>query len=255
MKQWFCRSSLPCWVVSGLLLPVWYISCDKQVTEPYVLDYGFDYFPLEVGKYRVFYSDSILYDPIANGVERDTVSVWIRETVSDTFFDINQQLHYVIERAQKYEPAEPWEITDIWFAVRDSQKAILSEDNMPFIKLTFPVKKFQSWDGNSLLEPGTIVEIRGETIEMFKNWAYEVTDIVPLDTTGVDDFADVAIVQQADDENLIEKRFAMEKYARGIGLIYRELWILDTQIIDPLLPWDQKAQKGFILRQQLIEHN
>ena len=52
-----------------------------------------------------------------------------------------------------------------------------------------------------------------------------------------------------------DRRFALEKYARGIGLAYREYWILDTQLNTDDRPWDQKAQRGFIFTQVLIDHN
>jgi hypothetical protein len=67
----------------------------------------------------------------------------------------------------------------------------------------------------------------------------------------------VVTVQNADSENLIELRLAHEKYARGVGLVYRELWILDTQCIEDCIgmTWEQKAEKGFILKQTLIDHN
>ncbi|MEL6865958.1 MAG: hypothetical protein AAFP19_16145, partial [Bacteroidota bacterium] len=67
-------------------------------------------------------------------------------------------------------------------------------------------------------------------------------------------FDSVATIYQADNENAIELRYSIEKYARNIGLVYREMRILDTQaIVDD--PWEEKAQKGFIIRQQITRHN
>ena len=57
---------------------------------------------------------------------------------------------------------------------------------------------------------------------------------------------------------LIPIRRGFEQYAPNVGLVYRELAGLDTQCggnpgdcID--IPWEQKAEKGFIVRQTLLE--
>lgn len=241
-------------LISAFILSI-FVSCEKHVTEDYNTDYGLDYYPLEIGKYKVYSVDSVIYDPANSGTFIDTVSVFIKEEVVDTFYDSDNMLNYVLERSQKNGPGAPWTITDRWYTMRDSQKVILTEENQRFVKLIFPVKQYQTWNGNSFIDPGLIVDIRGESIEMFKNWYYEVTEIIDNETVGALNFFNVAHITAADDENLIEKRYAVEKYAKGVGLIYRELKILDTQNINPALSWEEKAEKGFILRQYLIEYN
>lgn len=258
MKKIFYKTPGSMWpvvlLISAFILSI-FASCEKHVTEDYNIDYGLDYYPLEVGKYKVYMVDSVIYDPTNTGTFIDTVSVFIKEEVVDTFYDSGNALNYVLERSQKYVPGDPWTISDRWYALRDSQKVILTEENQRFVKLTFPVKQYNTWDGNSFIDPGLIVDIRGESIEMFKNWYYEVTELIDNETIGSIDFSNIAHITAADDENLIEKRYVIEKYARGIGLIYKELKILDTQNINPALSWEEKAEKGFILRQYLIEYN
>ena len=57
--------------------------------------------------------------------------------------------------------------------------------------------------------------------------------------------------------NLIELREAIEKYARNVGLIEKQMRILDTQCIIECEgePWEVKAEKGFILKQRILEFN
>lgn len=56
-----------------------------------------------------------------------------------------------------------------------------------------------------------------------------------------------------DKENAIEKTFAKEVYARGIGMVYKEWWHLETQkIVDD--PWLEKAEKGYIIKMQIIDY-
>ena len=44
---------------------------------------------------------------------------------------------------------------------------------------------------------------------------------------------------------------------KNVGLIFKEMKILDTQCIIDCegQPWEQKAEKGFILRMEIISHN
>jgi len=55
----------------------------------------------------------------------------------------------------------------------------------------------------------------------------------------------------------IELRLSYERYARGVGLIEREMRILDTQCIEACSTktWAEKAEKGFIVRQKIRDYN
>lgn len=90
---------------------------------------------------------------------------------------------------------------------------------------------------------------------MFKDWTSVIEKMEGEVTLNRFTFKDVLTVLLVNNENLIEYRYGIEQYAKNVGLVYRELWILDTQKIDPTLPWKQKAEKGFILKQKIIAHN
>ena len=94
------------------------------------------------------------------------------------------------------------------------------------------------------------LEVAGEILEPFsKKWTYEILSYGKAEKIGTKDYADVLTVQaQSDPKILTEKRYSLEKYAKGIGLIYREIKILDTQKLDATIAWEKKAQKGFIVR-------
>ena len=44
----------------------------------------------------------------------------------------------------------------------------------------------------------------------------------------------------------------LEKYAKNIGLVYKELWRLDAQLVDDQI-YEENAQFGFILRQYAVD--
>jgi len=43
-------------------------------------------------------------------------------------------------------------------------------------------------------------------------------------------------------------------YAENVGLIYKEYWDLKTQDIQVGVPWEEKAEEGWIIRQKVIDY-
>lgn len=230
-------------------------SC-KDTPDDYQTVLGEEYFPLEVGKFVEYEMDSTIYDP--NGDSTVSVSkTLLREEVVDTLVDNNGQLLYKVERYERASDTLPWVIKKVLSVSIQANQAIRSEDNLRFIKMTFPLKKGNSWDGNIHVQENMTVTVAGEVMEMFKGWNYKVTDLGEPVSVGSFQFDETLQIQEAENENLIELRRANAIYAKGIGLVYRELWILDTQCIDNCTgqPWEEKAEKGFILRQTILNHN
>lgn len=236
--------------VGGLL---W--ACQPTIIAPPVPEDGFEYFPLEVGKLVEYQVDSILYDPVAGGqVIIDTNTVFVREEIVEVFLGANNDSIYRIERFERPNDTTAWTLQTVWSAYRDQREAIRVEENLKFLKLRFPVRKFDSWEIGTYAPTDFIVTVEGETLEMFKGWLPTVIDI---DTTlmlpnGIT--TDAIQVELANIENLIEKRFGLERYAKNIGLVYKKLMILDTQTVG-VEPFEQRADKGFILEQRLLNYN
>jgi hypothetical protein len=65
-------------------------------------------------------------------------------------------------------------------------------------------------------------------------------------------YPSVCTVNQVDLEDKITRRYAEEKYAKGIGLVYKKMIVLNTQKFDSTEPWELKAEEGFILEQVLL---
>lgn len=240
-------------VLSSMLL--FFAAC-KETPDDFKSELGLDYFPLEVGKFIEYQLDSTIFDP--NG---DTTvyhsTTFAKETIVDTLSDNNGNILYKIEHFERAADSLPWAIKKVLSISVQDYQAIRIEDNLRFIKLTFPVEKGTSWDGNVHFNEALIVTVAGETIEMFKGWNYRVKAVDEPLAIGAFQFDKTATVEEADNENLIELRKSSAIYAKGIGLVYRELWILDTQCIDDCIgkPWEEKAEKGFILKQTILNHN
>ncbi len=247
-----------------VLLVVAVQNCAEPAIEEVSLDFGYDYYPLEVGKFRIYELDSIIYDPRVGGTAIDSSTTLVREVIADSFTDNTGQTVFRVERSERTSEQAPWVVTSTVVLARDDGRAFWTEDNLRFIKMVFPLERGKQWDGHLFFDPLLTIPVAGESIQMFKDWNYKVLELGQTVTLGGQSFPDVATIELANSENLIENRQGTEQYAKGIGLIYRELAILDTQCevccendfaACGALPWAQKAEKGFRLQQRLIDYN
>ncbi|NJN77300.1 MAG: hypothetical protein HC803_02390 [Saprospiraceae bacterium] len=235
-------------------------SCDKT-TENLNIDYGYDYYPVELGKYIIYDVDSISYDPSNTVTNIDTTSYQVKEEIVDTTLDNEGRTTYIIHYSTRNGNSGAWTLENVYTTVKDVQWAERTEENLRFVKFIFPQKVGDTWDGNrNFVSEGIFVTVRGETLELFKNWSSAIIDKGNSTTIGALTFDDVITVHHADDENFIEKRFVEEKYARTVGLVEKTIMILDTQCDGNLsnctdLSWEEKAEKGFILKMTVNTYN
>lgn len=238
-----------------------FFACQKQVVEEPNTDFGYEYFPLEIGQSKTFQLDSIIFDPIVGGISVDTFSWLLREEIVDTLRDGTGTLNYVVERSQRRLEDDDWKINGVWTMSMTETQAIRTEDNLRFIKMNFPLRENADWDANIFVDKNLEVTIAGETLEIFKGWESKILTLEESFNINGQNVDDVLSIQLADNENLIEYRFGVERYAKDIGLIYKELWVVDTQCefccnsdfaFCESLEWITKGEAGFVLRQQLI---
>ncbi|MFK7807308.1 MAG: hypothetical protein AB8F74_05830 [Saprospiraceae bacterium] len=231
-------------------------SCkDEQTLEDFEIDFGYDYFPLEIGSDITYKVDSIIYDPNESGVDILNNTVYIREMVVDTFRDEIGRLSHRIERFERPNVDTTWALTDVWSAVRTAEKAERFEENLRFIKMVFPVDDGDLWNGTTHLDPTVTYPVAGEQIEIFKSWRSEVISADEQEPIGDFIFDQVTTIEIANEENLLEKRFGIEKYAEGIGLVYKELEVYNTQQIESEeTPWEEKTERGFRVVMTVVDY-
>ena len=244
-----------------LLFSLFLTAC-KNEKETTNLNDSKNYFPHHIGKYIVYQVDSILYDDFFNRV--DSVTFQLKEEVYDTISDNLGNIGYEIYRYSRQDASQPWVFRNVWREYIIDNRAERIEGNQRLIKLAFPVLAPQRWDGNVYADYDTVFAVRNTTINVYKDWgewAYSnIDEPATIHTFNLDS---TVLVIQADLENNIERRYSVERYARNIGLVSRVQKILDTQcsqypngIADCInLPWEEKAQSGYILKMNMIEHN
>ncbi len=238
--------------------------CNSTVEDP--IDesvYGYDYYPLEVGKYRTYKVDSIQFDVGARDLPVvDSSSFYLRVEIVEVYKDHEGIDIYRAERHRGTSVDGPWDIVDVLTYSRSVNQGFYTENNVRLINLVFPVEEGVIWDGNSYVKDDLIVFINGESIEMFKGWNFEITSEGVAEEIGGNNYPETATIVQADTDNIIEKRYSTEKYAKGVGLVFRERQIVDSYckyigVNDQCVnkEWIEKAGRGFFMREVLVEHN
>lgn len=236
---------------------------DSTIEEIDTDSFGYDYYPLEIGRSYIYEVDSIVFrQGTGNEVLSDSSRTLVRELIADTLHDNTGALLYRIERYERPDEQSSWQIRKVFTAARNNTQALRTEDNLRFIKLVFPLRVGREWDGNIFLPGQVNFEGSSTTVDIFKGWEkYEVLAVGEPDTVAGQHYQEVAAIRQAAFDSGLELRSAVEKYAGNIGLIYREWRILDTQCnlccggFGPeclALSWEEKAEDGFILRQRLL---
>ena len=202
--------------VSALILIIAQTSCRKDADEPTPTDFGFDYTPYEVGATWTYRVDSINYSSFDQNGSIDTFSFYVRKTVTDTIVDDNQRKIFVVNESRTdtlnnnfvQDRVYQVSIHDYRFEVVDS--------NVKVVLLTYTPRLFAYWDANAFN-----VRMKEE---------YEVIDIVPSDSVENMSFGETIHLLQRDEDFRTVRNYGLEKYSRGVGLIYsRQIaWVKKT---------------------------
>lgn len=236
----FFSSVLLLTVFSFLLIP----SC-KDTKDTLNLEYGYEYAPIDSGHYVTYQVDSIFYS--YNGqYSRDTSSYQIKELVTDTTYDNENNLCYKLELFKRKTANDPWVTYKIWTVQQTTTKFIKTEDDLRFVKLVFPPKEEDEWNGNIYLPTTGIYEV-------LKDWLYIYSDVHQPYAINTFNFDSTLTVTEVDEESLIDKRLRKEVYAKGVGMVYQEWEVLQKQNVQK--DWQEGPENGFRIRMRIIDHN
>lgn len=247
----------------GLILLGIFSACDNAI-EPVDRDQvGYAYFPYELGKYWEYEVDSItLYDE-AGGVRFDSTKTFIREEIIDEQDGtLNGEKIYTLAISKRDNSLEEWAETDRWQINMSDLSVTRTEENAKLTKVVFPTNVGKTWDGVAFINSNITVEIGGENVELYKDWDAEIISRNLPETYALKTYEDILTIIHADEENEVSKRYEIEKYAFNVGLVRREMIILDsscapTGILEPCIgqPYIDIAYRGFLLTQTLLDFN
>src|ERR1051326_772099 len=88
--------------VLQIVFCILFFSCHKDKPSQPPIDFGYNYYPNEVGRYTIYQVDSIHYDDIANPNKPDTIRYLLKEVNALIFTDNSNRSTMRLERYYKY---------------------------------------------------------------------------------------------------------------------------------------------------------
>jgi hypothetical protein len=204
-------------------------SCKLQSIDPEDVDLGYDYYPLEVGRYVIYDEHDIIYDPASF---TDT-TYHVKEIIHDSFLEGTEEKFTVYRFAKKTTESDwPLQPDSVWTVARTANQLLRTESNFQYIKLVFPVKEGKTWNGNAKNTAGDITS---------SDKFYKMTDL-NKPYTGINGVVypytlKMTIANQSDP--IVSKDIRYDLYARGLGFIKKDYTVYyydqahpGSQIID-----------------------
>jgi len=198
-------------IVIGQLMLLY--CCKKDEIVPGTADQYLAYFPLKQGHWVEYDADSIVHLDIDDSFYLDTaIRVYrfqIREEIDSAFYDAEGDQAWRISRYRRLTSTDPWSFMNVWTAKVNPSSAQRVEDNIRFIKLSFPLDAREDWNGNA-----------------FNNYPmeeYYYEDLHESKMFGNSTFDSTITVIQNDFVSSINRIDKREVYAKNAGMIYKVL--------------------------------
>jgi hypothetical protein len=166
----------------------------------------FNYVPVNVGHSVIYDVDSTYYREFDS-----TVNVFhfqVMEIIESDFTDNEGRPSQRIERYKRNTVNDAWQFQTVWYSTLTASRFERVEENVRFVRLGFPIKETQTWNGNAYNTIG------------FEEYYY-LGFHEPL-SIATFTFDSALTIQQAEDNNFIHKKYGLEKYASHIGRVYKE---------------------------------
>lgn len=201
-----------------------FTSCKKTV-EIYSTPQLNDYYPLQTGKYITYKLDSLVF---YNFGTRDSISHNEVKYVVDTLLTDNSgRPAYRIYKYYRKNSNDIWIPQASMWALNDGSKFEFIEDNLSFIKMIMPIQNDKSWKGNYNLQ--NYISNNPDHAYL-SDWDYYYSNVGGAEIiNGINFENTITINQRAEVSGIPENPnafsqidSAQEKYAKGIGMIYKK---------------------------------
>lgn len=257
----------------ALLLLTTASGCKHEV-ETYTSETLADYLPLTEGKYIIYQLDSTIF--IGFTLSADVHHYQEKQLVGAPIADNNGRQTFPVYRYLRDSAGSlPWAVAGTYYITPTGKTMEVVENNLRTVRLTLPVKPGFSWKGNGYLPDDAYAPAYDFSNDNSLNvWEYTygtpgtetmgnttLKDVVPV--LHISDTLNVKSDFKAAVDTLPAYRdFSVDKYAKGIGLVYQELvlWELEpnSSIDNSTRPPSRTFSpfyKGFGVKRTLLEHN
>ena len=236
-----------------------FTSCEK--TEIFETAAITDYMPTTIGKYITYRLDSTVFTNIGRNIEvhkyqvKHIVDAQVPDNLGRPSFRI---LRYLRDSAGQ----QPWVENGTYFITPLADQAEVIEDNLRFIKIHQPFRLNNNWKGNKYLSTEPYDPRFPFSNDDFMNdWDYSydqfdatlsINDINLVDVYTVFHIDEALNAPVTDPSSIGLKTLSLEKYAKSIGLVYRDYVLWEYQ---PPANGISGFYTGFGIKMWIIDHN
>ena len=241
------------------LLLVTFFSCSEK-TEEFPTETLPEYYPLEVGKSITYRLDSMVFTNFQRDIE--VHSYQVKHVVESEITDnLNRPSYKILRYLRSADGTGEWVNNGSYFITPLSDRVEVIEDNLRFIKLHAPLREGYNWKGNSYLHIDPYGSYKFTLFGYMRNWEYNYDTFDASVEHEGQVYNDVWTVEE---ENYGEnfpvteparpggKIRAVEKYAKNIGLVFREYTIVEYE---PNTTGPEPYYRGFGVTMWMIDHN
>ena len=239
-----------------LLITIIILSACKKSTEVLDAVTVSEYYPLQVGKYITYNLDSTVFTNF--GTVKEIHNYQVKHVVDGEMTDNLGRPAYRIIRYIRKTALNPWTPDNTFMAVKTEFTMEFIENNMRFIKLKGPVKDGYTWKGNSY------IDVFGLGLGYLDDWDYTYDSVDVSATVGALTLDSTLKVTQRDEiigdvssppQYYSEHNVSIEKYARNIGLVYKEFLHTEYQPSTTGGPVGKYSDGSYGITLTMIDHN
>ncbi|MBZ4192265.1 hypothetical protein [Niabella beijingensis] len=221
------------------------------------------YLPVNVGKYMVYRIDSTVFP--RSGTVTEVHKYRVKHTITQEIADNAGRKTYVVERLINNEAGTgTWVGNGTYFITPGERSVDVIDNNMRVTVLQGPLRTGFSWKGNSKLPLNPYDDLYQFNIagQAMNAWNFSYTAFGDMSYQG-QTYKDVWTVLQQDETLglpptsttiLGYKEFSTEKYAKGIGLVFKDFQLYqyeDGSNVD----FPEAHYTGFGITMWMIDHN
>lgn len=248
-----------------LLVGVLLAGCTNK-SDDFQTDALTDYQNLQVGKYITYKLDSTVKIPLNDTgftVHSYQAKDVVQQAVTDNMGKPSWSVVRYLRNASSSNEAD-WQPNLTYLITPSREKTEVVEYNLRYIKMVAPIADDVSWYGNKYLENSDpfagFFSFNNDNV--MGSWQYGYTAIGATETIENKSYDEVVTIQQVDqltnypvkvDTAYGSRDYSIEKYAKHIGLVYKELTMLEFQPKNDVFPYGYKT--GFTLRMRITGHN
>jgi hypothetical protein len=236
------------------------LSCKKETADfqPVKLT---DYLPLVQNKYITYRLDSTVFTNFGRNVETRVYQE--KHVIDGTITDNQNRTGYRVFVYQRDSAGiRSWTPTGSYSVFPTAGAVEITTDNLRQVKLVLPLEADYSWKGNRFLtlEPYSVFYNFSNDDNMGE-WDYTYREVNETITLNGRSIPNVITIEQVNESLNVpitiptayaSINFAVDRFAKGIGLVYQELVMWEYQ---PNPGGPSPYRIGFGVKRSMIDHN